>query len=101
MAECRPFVAEGGADAKAEWLGFGGGVGVFGDDTVDDAVCEQVRGPHSLFGRHRRSVASVVVKNRAGPLGGKWGKPSVLCGEDPVGRHQRECSAAGALPEKH
>jgi hypothetical protein len=63
IAECRQFVAKDGADAEAERLGFFGGVGEFGDDAVDDAVCKQFRGPYSLFGSHGRSVAGVVVED--------------------------------------
>jgi hypothetical protein len=40
IAQCRQFVAERGTDAKAESLGFVRRIGIFGNDTVDDAVCE-------------------------------------------------------------
>src|SRR3954451_1953225 len=63
IAQCREFVAERGADAETELLGFGRGIGIFGNDAVDDAVCEQVCGSDSLFGCHVRRVAGVVVED--------------------------------------
>ena len=41
IAECRQFVAKDGTDTEGERLGFFGGVGEFGEDAFDDAVCEQ------------------------------------------------------------
>ena len=33
------LVLNGGADAAAKQLGFGGSIRVFGNDAVDDAIC--------------------------------------------------------------
>jgi hypothetical protein len=94
-------VAKDGADAEAERLGFFGGVGEFGDDAVDDAVCKQFRGPYSLFGSHGRSVAGVVVEDRTGAFGRQRGEPPVLRGQDPVGGQECQCCTASTLSEKH
>jgi hypothetical protein len=100
-AERGKFVAEHRTDAQAELLGLRCGRGVFGNHAVDDSMCQQVPRSDALFGCHVRGVVRVVVEDRACPLGRKRGQPAMLGGEDPIGRHECECPAAGSLAEKH
>lgn len=46
-------------------------------------------------------MSGVAVQDGAGTLGRKRGQPTVLRGQDTIGRHQGQRAAAGALTEQH
>ncbi len=86
-------------DAAAELLGLVGGVGLLGDDPVDDAAAVEVERAHLLGARHLGGVVEVAVHDRGGALGRQRRQPRVLRGDDPVGGQQRERAAAVALAQ--
>ena len=97
----RELVLDGLRHPTAVRLRLVRGVGVLGDDPVDDAGPQQVQRAHPLLRGQLGGVVGVAVQDRRRALGRQRRQPGVLGADHPVGRHQRQRPAAGALPEQH
>ena len=88
-------------EPQAELGGLVGGVRALGHHAVDDPGPPQVGRPHALGLRHLPGVVDVAVHDRRRALRRQRAQPAVGRGQHPVGRHQRQRAAAGALAEQH